>query len=488
MTLSPGTAFAEILSRDFNAFVHRSFLELNGSKTFHNNWHLEMLCHKLQLVAQGQIKRLIINVPPRHLKTLTTSVAFPAWLLGLYPDKQIVCVSYAQDFSDKPARETRQLMQSPFYKRTFPQTRLSTDRQATADFRTTAGGGRFSTSTGGVITGRGGDILIIDDPIKADDALSDAKRTAVNDWFDNSVLSRLDSQEEGAIIIVMQRLHTDDLVGHVLSKSKWDVISFPALAEQPGSHLIETPYGVRLKHTLKGEPLQSTLVSAAKLHELRNAMTSYNFSAQYQQEPQPPQGNIIKRDSIKFYTPQEMPAKFSKIIQSWDTANTVTELSDFSVCTTWGVVDNTAYLLHVFRERLEFPQLKQAVFDLANVHRADLVLVEDKASGTQLIQEFRAARFTKIQAAPNVEGNKILRARVHTAMIENGAMKVPIDADWLDSYIRELTSFPNDKHDDQVDSTTYMLAWLSETSAEPRGFFTHFDDAPPSFNPQWYRM
>jgi hypothetical protein len=202
---SPSKMYPEILRRDFSAFVHRSFLELNGRTPFLSNWHLEVLVAKLEDVRQGRCRRLVINIPPRHLKSHTATIAFPAWLLGHDPFKRILTVCYAQDFSDKLARDSRTLMISPFYRALFD-TRLSPDRQAVGEFETTEGGYRFSSSVGGVVTGRGADIIIIDDPMKAGDAISDARRNSLNEWYDNTLRSRLNSQEEGAIILVMQRL------------------------------------------------------------------------------------------------------------------------------------------------------------------------------------------------------------------------------------------------------------------------------------------
>src|SRR6185312_3337256 len=233
--------YAELLGNDLYAFTHRSFLELEQSK-FHLNWHLEVLAAKLEDVRCGRCKRLIVNVPPRHLKSLLISIAFPAFVLGKDPTKKILSVTYAQDLSDNLARRSRTLMTSGFYEALFD-TRLSKGREAISDFETTDGGCRLSTSTGGVLTGRGADIIIIDDPLKADDALSELRRRSVNEWYDNTLRSRLNSQEDGAIIIVMQRLHADDLVAHVQQSETWDVLSFPAIAERDEIYDIVTPYG-----------------------------------------------------------------------------------------------------------------------------------------------------------------------------------------------------------------------------------------------------
>jgi predicted phage terminase large subunit-like protein len=469
MTPSPANKYAYLLRHDICAFIHRSFLELNPQTPFHSNWHIELIASKLKDVRRGRCKRLIVNVPPRHLKSHAISVAFPAWLLGHEPSKQILSVTYAQDLSEALARSSRSLMTSGFYQALFD-TRLS--REAISDFATTEGGYRLSTSIGGVLTGRGADIIIVDDPPKADDALSDTRRRSVNEWFDNTLRSRLNNQETGAIIIVMQRLHADDLVAHVQENEQWDVLSFPAIAEQDQSYSFPTPYGRRHVHRKTGDILQSALFSETSLEVQRCGMTDYNFAAQYQQDPQPPSGIIVKREWLKFYGPSEKPDRFDQVLQSWDTANKDTEIANFSVCTTWGIKDRRLYLLDVFRRKLDFPELKRAIRDLAMCHQAKIVLIEDKASGTSLLQELRADNFSIAQPAPDIDGNKVMRLRAQTAKIENGFVLFPKEAPWLDIYLRELLGFPNTKDDDQVDSTVFALAW-STLNPEP-GIITYY--------------
>lgn len=451
---------AEILRKDLLAFIQRSFLELRPAESFQYNWHLELIAQGLEDVAYGGCNRLIINLPPRHLKSHSASIAFPAWFLGHRPDKQVLCVSYAQDFSDNLARNSRRLMNSPFYQALFD-TRISRSRDTVADFETTEGGSRFSTSVGGVLTGRGADIIVIDDPLKADEALSDARRNGVNEWYDNTLRSCLNNQEEGAIIIIMQRLHMDDLVGHVLETEEWTVLSFSAIAEEDESYQLWGPYQNTLFRRKEGDILQPSLTSRAVLEKIRRGMTEYNFAAQYQQNPQPPSGNIVKRDWLKFYSPQEKPDDFDMVLQSWDTANKDTERSNFSVCTTWGVRGRTAYLLNVFRKKLEFPALKKAVQNLAAHHGATVVLVEDKASGSSLIQELRADGFSIVQSAPTLDGDKMMRLSAQTAKIEGGFVRFPKKADWLEVYLSELLSFPGHKYTDQVNSTVFALAWIA---------------------------
>jgi predicted phage terminase large subunit-like protein len=324
----------------------------------------------------------------------------------------------------------------------------------------------------GALTGRGADIIIIDDPLKADDALSESLRRSVNEWCDNTLRTRLNNAQTGSIIIVMQRLHADDLVAHVQEHESWDVVSFPALAEQDETYTISTPYGRKRIHRKEGEILHEALLSRPALEAQRRAMTDYNFTAQYQQNPQPPSGIIVKREWLRFYGPNEKPERFDQILQSWDTANKDTELANFSVCTTWGIKDQHAFLLDVFRRKLDFPELKRAVKDLAGLHRATVVLIEDKASGTSLIQELRAENFSLARAAPNLDGDKIMRLRSQTAKIENGFAVFPKEAHWLNDYQLELISFPNSKDDDQVDSTIFALAWIT-ANPEP-GIIVHY--------------
>ena len=196
-------------------------------------------------------------------------------------------------------------------------------------------------------------------------------------------------------------------------------------------------------------------------------MTDYNFTAQYQQNPQPPSGIIVKREWLKFYGVRDLPEKFEQIVQSWDTANKDTELANFSACTTWGLKDQRMYLLDVFRRKLNFPDLKRSVRELANRYNAAVVLIEDKASGTSLIQELRADGFSSVQAAPALDGDKIMRMHAQTAKIEGGFVLLPKEAPWLDAYVHELVSFPNAKNDDQVDSTVFALAWSTLNGADP---------------------
>jgi predicted phage terminase large subunit-like protein len=455
-----------ILQRDLMSFIERSFYELNPQTAFSASPHIEVLASKLEACRRRKVRRLIVNLPPRSLKSHAATVAFPAYLLGRDPGSQIICASYGQDLADKHARDCRTLVSSPFYQRLFPWTRLSTEKQSVNEFTTTSQGFRMSTSIGGVLTGRGADFIILDDPLKPDDALSETRRTSVNQWYDNSLLSRLNSKETGLIVIVMQRLHQDDLVGHVLSQGDWEVLSFSAIADRDEVYVIESPLGRRLFERKCGQALQPARESLETLTTIRQTIGEYNFASQYQQNPMPLGGAMVKTDWLRRYDASSCPSTFTCVVESWDSANKAGELNDFSVCTTWGVFDGHYYLLDVFRKRLNYPDLKRAVVELARQHDADSIVIEDKASGTQLVQELQheGAMYGIRPYKPPPGSDKILRLHTQTALIESGRVLLPVSAPWLEEYVRELTSFPGSKHDDQVDSTTQALDYLKKNS------------------------
>ena len=458
MTLSPDE-YKFILRNDFVSFIERGFHELNPQTRFLCGPHIEVIATKLEACRQGKIKRLIINLGPRGLKSQCASIAFPAWCLGHNPTGQIICASYGQDLADKFARDCRTIMSADWYRAIFA-TRVA-NRQAVADFMTTEQGVRMSTSVGGVLTGRGADLIIIDDPLKPDEALSETRRMAVNEWYDSTLVSRLNDKANGCIIIIMQRLHQDDLVGHVLEQENWEVLSLPAIAEKDETHVIVNPFGTRLFKRKAGDALHPERESLAVYANIRHTIGEYNFLSQYQQNPSPAGGAMVKTAWLRFYEPGEQPATFSRIVQSWDTANKATELSDYSVCTTWGVDYKHYYLLDVFRQKLNYPDLKRAVVEQARKHNARPIVIEDKASGTQLIQDLKSEFMDGVtEYKPPPGTDKIMRLHAQTAPIENGRVFLPRTAPWLPDYIHELTSFPGPRYDDQVDSTTQFLDYI----------------------------
>jgi predicted phage terminase large subunit-like protein len=456
-----------LVRKDFFAFLVRCFDELHGGQEFSPVWHAEVLALKLQSVGRGHVKRLVVNVPPRHLKSLAASVALPAWLLGHDPSLAIINVAYAQDLSDKFARDCRQVMTSDWYQALF-RARLASPRPPFQELATTGGGFRMATSVGGVLTGRGADVILIDDPLKPADALSESRRAAANDWFDSTLYPRLNDKQKGAIVIVMQRLHEDDLAGHVTRHGGWEVASFPAIAEEDETHVVEAPFGrTRIFQRAAGEALNAEREPLAALAEIRATIGEYNFAAQYQQRPAPAGGGMVKAAWFQRFRLAEPPA-FDRTVQSWDTANKPSELADYSVCTTWGLKGSSFHLLNVLRKKLSYPELKRAAVEQNELFRPQTIVIEDKASGTQLIQDLVQAGMSHVKGV-KPDGDKVMRLHAQTAEIENGFVFLPDEAPWLADYLAELTAFPAGRHDDQVDSTAQFLAWAKAKRSQPAG-------------------
>jgi predicted phage terminase large subunit-like protein len=458
--------YRAFLRGDFAAFVELCFRYLNPQTEYAHNWHIEVMAAKLDACRRGQIRRLIVNVPPRHLKSLCASVALPAWNLGHDPSSQNLCVSYAQDLADKLSRDCMLVMMSPWYRELFPNTRLSKVRQAVSEFTTTAHGFRKATSVDGVLTGRGADFIIIDDPLKPEEALSETQRKKVNAWYGNTLFSRQNNKGTGRIVIIMQRLHEDDLVGHVLGQGQWDLVRFPAIAEADEEHIVQTLYGRQRFGRRAGEALHPERESLEVLDVIKRTLGTYDFAGQYQQAPAPLEGGMVKREWFRTYAPGDLPDKFDQVIQSWDTANKANELANYSVCTTWGLKGKQIYLLNVFRKQLDFPNLLRAVLDQWQEFSATVILVEDAASGVQLAQQLKDKGIYSVKAI-KPEGDKAIRLHAQSTTIENGFVCVPREAHWLDKYLHEMTTFPKSKHSDQVDSTSQALAWIREGGREP---------------------
>jgi predicted phage terminase large subunit-like protein len=443
-----------LLRRNFNAFVEKSFSTLAPGQDFVPAWHLQAIGWQLERVRRGEIRRLIINMPPRSLKSIMTSVAFPAFLLGHDPTRRIICVSYSGDLARKHANDFRALVETPWYRDLFPGARIG-KKDSETEIELTARGFRLATSVGGTLTGRGGQLIVVDDPLKPDDALSETKRSAANQWFANTLLSRLDDKRTGAIVIVMQRVHMDDLTGFLLSQSnEWEVLSLPAIAE-----FEETiPLGNGRSHRRQfGEALSPEREPLYVLKNLKLQIGSDAFSAQYQQAPAPPGGAMIKRHWVRRYG-DELPSAAEQLmtIQSWDTASKGGPENDWSVCTTWILTRRKRwYLLDVWRRRVDYPALKAAVKSLATQWSAQRVLVEDAVSGTALVQELSQEIWGIIAVKPM--GDKASRMAVASAKIEAGQVFLPERADWLPDLEAELFAFPGARHDDQCDSISQAL-------------------------------
>ena len=445
-----------------SAFIDRTFREIAPADRVEISWYLQAVAYHLELCAKREIRQLIINIPPRHGKSISASVAFVAWLLGHNPSERVVAISYGADLALKFARDCKRVMATDWYRLAFPGTVLS-DRTATHDFETTCRGGRYTTSLDGAITGQGGNIFIIDDPNPASDATSETGRAKVLERYKGAVMSRANNARNSVIIVVQQRVHVDDLSGHLLENEAgdWVQLNFPAIAVRDEQIAI----GPGQWHTRRvGDLLDPMRETHETLEKRRRNMTSKIFSAQFQQEPVPEDGEIVKWGWFKRYTASPFVREGDRFVQSWDTASKAGELNDFSVCTTWFVQDRDYYLLDVWRGRVNFPDLKRQVHALARRWGIDVLLIEDKGSGTQLIaqleDEDHAALPRPIARVP--KDDKVTRMAAQTSWIEQGHVHLPLEAPWLATLQSELLQFPDGKHDDQVDSISQFLQWVTE--------------------------
>ncbi|TKT70282.1 hypothetical protein YH63_002005 [Afipia massiliensis] len=448
-----GVVYA-LLRSDFESFLHRCFRMLNPGAAYLPNWHIKAIARQLERIQNGETNRLIINMPPRYLKSLTVSVILPAFLLGHNPRMKIFGVSYSNDLSAKHAADFRAIVRSDWYRKVFPSMQVA--RVADSDVFTTKRGFRRSTSVSATLTGLGGDMIILDDPQKPVDAQSDTLRNSLNQWFTNTLLSRLDNKATGVIILVMQRVHLHDLTGFLVDNSSdWTVLSLPAIAEiDERVEIGEGEYHARRV----GEALHPRYETISTLEKLRTQMGSAIFSAQYQQSPVPDGGAMIKREWLRYYDRLPERGYRTKLIHSWDTAAKVGTQNDWSVCTTWLLVDNFFYLIDVIRGRYEYPQLRAMAITLAQRDQPLKVLIEDTSTGVALAQELRQSGIYTVKPVP-VERDKLGRLFVHQAKFEGGLVLFPRKAPFLAQLETELLTFPQGKHDDQVDSLSQALSY-----------------------------
>lgn len=451
------TAFAVLLRKDLSSFIQRAFVTVDPGSRYSHNWHIDAIAHVLERVARGEITRLIITMPPRSLKSIAASVAFPAWLLGHNPRQRVLAVSYAEALSEKLALDCLKVLKAPWYRDVFPSASVAKGRSARADFETTRGGGRFSTSVGGALTGRGGDIIIIDDPHKPEDATSEVKRTSVIDWYQSTLLSRLNDPQSGPIVLIQQRLHEADLAGVLLKQGGWTHLDLPAIAEEASE--IDLGWRGSIERS-EGGLLHPQRLPRDLLERRRTELGSYVFAAQYQQRPAPLGGGLIKWGWFKTYDRRPDPAPKDRIVQSWDTASKADESNDYSVCSTWKVRDGSAWLTDIYRVKLEFPALRRQIEVQADLHNAGLILIEEAGSGIQLIQDLKTNTRLSVKGVLPKD-DKATRMLSVSHLIEAGRIAIPADAPWLADFQREVTLFPAGKHDDQVDSLSQFLKWLA---------------------------
>ena len=454
---------------DFMVFVNYVW------PTFIHGEHHVKMARAFERVANGQCKRLIINMPPRHTKSEFASYLLPAWFLGKFPQKKVIQTSHTAELAVGFGRKVRNLVDSDIYKDLFPDVALQSDSKAAGRWATNKGGDYFAIGVGGAVTGKGADILIIDDPHSEQEAALSETNPEVYDktyeWYTSGPRQRL--QPGGAIIIVMTRWSKKDLTGQVVkaadqrSGEEWEVIDFPALLPS-------------------GRPLWPEFWSKVELMALKSELPNSKWMAQYMQQPTSDVSAIIKREWWKIWE-EDTPPMCEFIIQSWDTAFLKTQRSDFSACTTWGVFywpDSTGMeqaniiLLNCFKKRMEFPELKQKAFEEYKEWDPDSIIVEAKATGLPLIFELRAMGIPVQDFTPTKGNDKISRLNACADLFASGHVWVP-NKSWAEELVEEVASFPSGEHDDLVDSMTQALLRYrrggfirleSDMQDEPQGF------------------
>jgi predicted phage terminase large subunit-like protein len=434
-------------ANDFMAYVNYVW------PSFIHGRHHEKMARAFERVARGEVKRLIINMPPRHTKSEFASYLLPSWFLGMYPGKKIIQTSHTAELAVGFGRKVRNLVDSDAYKDIFPDVALQSDSKAAGRWATNYGGDYFAIGVGGAVTGKGADLLIIDDPHSEQEAALSETNPEIYDktyeWYTSGPRQRL--QPGGAIVVVMTRWSKKDLTGQVLkaaaqrSGEEWEVIDFPAIMPS-------------------GKPLWPQFWSLKELSALKEELPNGKWMAQYMQQPTSDVSAIIKREWWKIW-PEDDPPFCEFLIQSWDTAFLKTERSDYSACTTWGVFyqpDATGInraniiLLNAFKSRMEFPELKQRAMQEYKEWNPDTLVVEAKAAGSPLIFELRAMGIPVQEFTPTKGNDKIARLNSVADIFASGMVWVP-NTNWAEELVEEVASFPSGEHDDMVDSMSQAL-------------------------------
>lgn len=451
----------ERCERHLAHFIHCAWPIIEPGTDYLHNWHIDLIAEHLEAVTAGEITRLIINIPPRYMKSIETTVMWPCWEWIKRPELRYRFCSYAASLSTQHSLSRRRILESEWYRRLWPEVVLTTDQNVKNAYENTARGMMVSTSVGGSATGKGGNRIVIDDPINPQEAYSDAERKAANDYVDRTLPSRLDDKKRDAMIFVMQRLHDDDCTGHVLAKTgtEWTHLNLPAECKERTQ--IRFPRSGRESLREVGDLLWPAREGADELARVKIDMGTRDYEAQYNQEPAPPEGAIFQAGWWQFY--KEAPAIFDQVIQSWDMSFKDADTSDYVVGQVWGRLGARKFLLDQVRERADLPTTIRLVKLLtAKWPEAQLKLVEDAANGPGVIAALRG-EIVGLKAV-KVKGTKVARAAACTPTIEAGNVWLPAETlcSWVSEFLFECSRFPMGTNDDQVDAMSQALARLNK--------------------------
>ena len=435
-------------------FIKEFWSVVEPSVKYQHSWHIEAIALHLEATTRGEIRKLVVNIPPGFMKSMLVGVFFPAWVWGeIDPSIRWLFSSYSGTLSTRDSIKCRRIIQSSSYRQRYPQVRLSPDANLKTYFDNTATGFRQASSTGAVGTGTRARYIITDDPHKVSEAESDKIRSSVVSWWAEEMSTRGDDPQKAVHIIVMQRVHFADVAGWALDNG-YEHLCLPGEYD-PTRHCV-TSINWSDPRSSEGEPLWGDRFSTIELQKLKSTLGSYAYAAQIQQLPTPREGGILKG---RWWRYTEVPRVFSRLVWSWDTAFKTSNFNDPTVGLLLGEFGQGYFVCDVFCDRLEYPELKRMVVALYERSRSDAVVVEDKASGQSLIQELQ--RTTKLPIIPQkVDSDKIARVNAIAPLIESGRVFLPESAPWLADFLTETSQFPNSAHDDQVDALTQALAYM----------------------------
>ncbi len=465
MSTNENNLFLAAVHEDFKMFLAQVFHELSPHTPFLDNWHIDAIVGLVEQSIQGKMPRLMINVPPRSLKSIIMSVALPAFLMGLDPSVKIICVSYGDELALDLARKTRKVMQSIWYRRIFPQTRLT--KSSEADLETDQGGMRFATTVGGAMTGKGADFIIVDDPTKPAAVGRFTGGAQTNDWYQHTLLTRLDDKGYGVLMVVMQRLHVNDLAGFIGESDGFHILRLPAIATTDED--IPLRDGL-IYHRKTGEALHPERESLQVLENLKKQMGSFLFAAQYQQDPMTPEGDLFHSKYIKHVDTLPVNASYGYWCLAIDCAVSQGPSADYTAFVLAFVCDEVVTVMQAKRGKWDYEEVKRITLQFKEKYKNDLQIVVEQASvGISLITYLRDQGIPCRHYPPR--DTKLGRAAQALPMFEAGQVQF-FDADnperGIQALLNELMCFPNGRNDDMVDALVYLL-YFAKHNPYPQG-------------------
>lgn len=458
-----------LAEQSLSHFIKAAWPVLEPGREYLENWHIDAIADHLEAIRLGHIRKLIINMPPRNLKSIAVTVCFPAWFWLHDPSKRFMCGSYSSTLSTKHNIDRRTIIESPWYQKAWSaRFKLAGDQNQKTKFMNDRRGQMLATSVGASAIGEGADIIIIDDPVNPVAAKSDVERENANTWRDQSMSTRKNDKKTAAEIIVMQRLHQKDLTGHVLSKKDepepWTHLCLEGRATK--RQVIVFPVSKREVVREPGDLLHPEREGQREHQQALTDLGTAGYQSQYQQDPKTQEGGFFKRQWWKRYG--ELPMKRLRRVQFWDCAEKPGVTNDFSVCATWDQTASGFYLVDLWSERVAFPELQAACKDLYARHKPDAIVIEDKSAGVQLIQNLKADTSLPILPYDPGRKDKVVRASGAQPTVEAGNCYLPSDRPWVELFLSRHEKFPNDDHDDEVDTTSMMVEYFRNQPVVPR--------------------